>query len=132
MSSLDGAPRSAVRGDVADELDVERLFSETARAFGGVDVVVHAASGPSECVGRAAARAVREGGAIVDVVGDASDTSAAVLARRLAGRHVSVNAVVVRRARASVIAVADAVVYLVSDDGRGVTGQVIEVPDAPG
>src|SRR6185312_15316803 len=29
----------AVRADVADELDVERLFSETKEAFGGVDVV---------------------------------------------------------------------------------------------
>jgi 3-oxoacyl-[acyl-carrier protein] reductase len=32
-----------VRADVADEFDVERLFSETTAAFGGVDVVVHAA-----------------------------------------------------------------------------------------
>ena len=31
-----------VRGHVADELDVERLFAETIKAFGGVDVVVHA------------------------------------------------------------------------------------------
>jgi 3-oxoacyl-[acyl-carrier protein] reductase len=34
----------AVRADVADELDVERLFSETTDAFGGVDVVVHTAA----------------------------------------------------------------------------------------
>jgi len=34
----------AVRGDVADERDVERLFGETFDAFGGVDVVVHAAA----------------------------------------------------------------------------------------
>jgi 3-oxoacyl-[acyl-carrier protein] reductase len=33
----------AVRADIADELDVERLFGETTEAFGGVDVVVHAA-----------------------------------------------------------------------------------------
>jgi 3-oxoacyl-[acyl-carrier protein] reductase len=33
----------AVRADVADELDVERLFREAIDAFGGVDVVVHAA-----------------------------------------------------------------------------------------
>jgi 3-oxoacyl-[acyl-carrier protein] reductase len=33
----------AVRADVADELDVARLFGETTEAFGGVDVVVHAA-----------------------------------------------------------------------------------------
>jgi 3-oxoacyl-[acyl-carrier protein] reductase len=34
----------AVRADVADEGDVERLFGETFDAFGGVDVVVHAAA----------------------------------------------------------------------------------------
>ena len=34
----------AVRADVADELDVERLFGEAIDAFGGVDVVVHAAA----------------------------------------------------------------------------------------
>lgn len=33
----------AVRADVADGLDVERLFRETIDAFGHVDVVVHAA-----------------------------------------------------------------------------------------
>lgn len=33
----------AIRADVADELDVERLFAETSVAFGGVDVLVHAA-----------------------------------------------------------------------------------------
>ncbi len=33
----------AIRADVADELDVERLFAETSEAFGGVDVLVHAA-----------------------------------------------------------------------------------------
>src|SRR4051794_28071102 len=34
----------AVCGNVADELDVERLFVEAIAAFGGVDVVVHAAA----------------------------------------------------------------------------------------
>src|SRR4051794_4727173 len=34
----------AVCADVADERDVERLFAETIDAFGGVDVVVHAAA----------------------------------------------------------------------------------------
>ena len=33
----------AVRADVADDLDVKRLFAETIAAFGGIDVVVHAA-----------------------------------------------------------------------------------------
>jgi 3-oxoacyl-[acyl-carrier protein] reductase len=31
----------AVRGDVADELDMARLFDETIEAFGGVDAVTH-------------------------------------------------------------------------------------------
>jgi 3-oxoacyl-[acyl-carrier protein] reductase len=35
----------AIRADVADDLDVQRLFAETIAAFGGVDVVVHAAGG---------------------------------------------------------------------------------------
>ena len=35
----------AVRADVADDLDVKRLFAETIAAFGGVDVVVHTADG---------------------------------------------------------------------------------------
>jgi NAD(P)-dependent dehydrogenase (short-subunit alcohol dehydrogenase family) len=33
----------AVRADIADDLDVKRLFAETITAFGGIDVVVHAA-----------------------------------------------------------------------------------------
>jgi 3-oxoacyl-[acyl-carrier protein] reductase len=32
----------AVRADIADALDVERLVAETTVAFGGVDIVVHA------------------------------------------------------------------------------------------
>ena len=40
-SSPRAATALAVRADVADELDVERLFDETTAAFGGVDVVVH-------------------------------------------------------------------------------------------
>ena len=31
----------SVRADLTDELDVERLFSETKAVFGGVDLVVH-------------------------------------------------------------------------------------------
>ena len=43
-----GGTAVAVRADVTDELDVERLFDETAAVFGDVDVVVHgAACGPS-------------------------------------------------------------------------------------
>jgi 3-oxoacyl-[acyl-carrier protein] reductase len=81
----------AVRADVADEVDVERLFAETTEVFGGVDVVVHAVTGrlpatpvtdvdldrfddlcrintrAAFIVDREAARRVRDGGAIVNL-----------------------------------------------------------------
>ena len=81
----------AVRADVADDLDVKRLFAETIAAFGGIDVVVHAAGrritasevtevGLDEfdalmrtntratfVVNREAARHLRDGGAIVNL-----------------------------------------------------------------
>jgi 3-oxoacyl-[acyl-carrier protein] reductase len=38
----DNGSAVAVRADVADALDVERLFAETIETFGGIDVVVHA------------------------------------------------------------------------------------------
>ena len=89
-----GGTALTLRADVADELDVERLFAETAKAFGGVDVVVHAAghivAGPAAdydldrfdalqrtivrgtfVVVREAARLLRDGGAIVNLAGSA-------------------------------------------------------------
>ena len=81
----------AVRADVADDLDVERLFAETIAAFGGIDVVVHAAGSritatpvaeanlgefdalvrintrATFIVNREAARHLRNGGAIVNL-----------------------------------------------------------------
>jgi 3-oxoacyl-[acyl-carrier protein] reductase len=81
----------AVRADIADDLDVKRLFAETIAAFGGIDVVVHAvgsritASSVTEVdldefdalvrinmratfvVNREAARHLRNGGAIVNL-----------------------------------------------------------------
>ena len=81
----------AVRADVADDLDVDRLFAEAIAAFGPVDAVVH--TGPATptpvadtsldafdalwmtstratfIVNRAAARVVRSGGAIVNLSG---------------------------------------------------------------
>jgi 3-oxoacyl-[acyl-carrier protein] reductase len=81
-----------IRADVADELDVERMFAETTEAFGGIDVVVHAAGqvilGPvadhdldrfdalqrtnvrgAFVVNRQAGRQLREGGTIVNLSG---------------------------------------------------------------
>jgi 3-oxoacyl-[acyl-carrier protein] reductase len=101
-----------VRADVADELDVQRLFTETIAAFGGVDVVVHAAAvattpGPvvdydldmfdavlrtnvrgTFAVNRQAARELRDGGAIVNlsssIVSLASPTFGAYAASKAA------------------------------------------------
>jgi 3-oxoacyl-[acyl-carrier protein] reductase len=88
----------AVRADVADDLDVQRLFAETIAAFGGVDVVVHTAgSHPTATpatevsldqfdalvrlntratfvVNREAARHLRNGGAIVNLSTSAEDS----------------------------------------------------------
>jgi 3-oxoacyl-[acyl-carrier protein] reductase len=81
-----------IRAEVADELDVERMFAETTEAFGGIDVVVHAAGqvilGPvadhdldrfdalqrtnvrgAFVVNRQAGRQLREGGTIVNLSG---------------------------------------------------------------
>ena len=81
----------AVRADVDDELDVERLFTETVEAFGAIDAVVHAVRGrviatpvtemaltdfdallrtnirATFIINRMAARQVRDGGAIVNL-----------------------------------------------------------------
>ena len=86
----------AVRADVADDLDVQRLFAETIAAFGGIDVVVHTVgSSPvttasvaeidldvfdalvrintraTFLVNREAARHLRNGGAIVNLASPA-------------------------------------------------------------
>ena len=87
----DNGDAVAIRADIADDLDVQRLFAETIAAFGGIDVVVHAAgsritaSGVTEVdldefdalvrintratfvVNREAARHLRNGGAIVNL-----------------------------------------------------------------
>ena len=79
----------AVRANVADELDVERLFDETKAAFGGVDVVVHAAMRATSVVNQQAARQLRQGGAIVDVSSCHAITPD--LARQLHARDITVN-----------------------------------------
>jgi 3-oxoacyl-[acyl-carrier protein] reductase len=57
----------AVRADLADELDVERLFIESIAAFGGVDVVVHTTMSSASVLYRHAVRYLRHGAAIVSV-----------------------------------------------------------------
>lgn len=89
----------AVRADIADDLDVTRLFAETIAAFGGIDVVVHTAgsritaSAVTEAgldqfdalvrintratyvVNQQAARHLRNGGAIVNLSSSAEGSS---------------------------------------------------------
>jgi 3-oxoacyl-[acyl-carrier protein] reductase len=89
----------AVRADIADDLDVNRLFAETIAAFGGIDVVVHAAGSPVTAapvtktgldefdalfrintratfvVNREAARHLRNGGAIVNLTSSPDGSS---------------------------------------------------------
>ena len=80
----------AVRADISDELDVERLFEETDAAFGGVDLVVHSTRGaPTAVVNRRAARRLRRGGAILDLA--ATDPVAPALATELRARDITIN-----------------------------------------
>jgi 3-oxoacyl-[acyl-carrier protein] reductase len=71
-----------VRADVTDELDVERLFSETTAVFAGIDVIVHAASDGTAVIDRLAAPQLRRGGVIVDAAGDDAAAVVALVERR--------------------------------------------------
>ena len=95
----DNGSALAVRADIADDLDVNRLFAETIAAFGGINVVVHAtgsritASSVTEAgldefdalvrintratflVNQEAARHLRNGGAIVNLSSSAEGSS---------------------------------------------------------
>jgi NAD(P)-dependent dehydrogenase (short-subunit alcohol dehydrogenase family) len=78
----------AVRADLADDLDVQRLFAESAAAFGGVDVVVHTTTGTASPLYEHAARQVRQEGAMVSV--SAADPVPPGVARQLRERRISV------------------------------------------
>jgi short chain dehydrogenase len=77
-----------VRADLADDLDVERLFAESTAAFGGVDVVVHPTPERPALLLQHAARNLRRGGAIVSAASVEGVTPA--VARALDERHISV------------------------------------------
>jgi 3-oxoacyl-[acyl-carrier protein] reductase len=142
----------AVRADIADDLDVNRLFAETIAAFGGIDVVVHTAvsrinTRATFVVNREAARHLRDGGAIVNLTSSADSSSlrthgpyaattapAEVLTRALAlelrERDITVNAVAVEVGMPCVPdQVADVIAYLLSEHGHGLTGRVLRVGD---
>jgi 3-oxoacyl-[acyl-carrier protein] reductase len=75
----------AVRADLADDLDVKRLFAESTAAFGGVDVVVHTTTNSAAVFYEHAARHLRPYGAIVSV-----DRVTPAVARRLRERGICV------------------------------------------
>jgi len=79
----------AVRAEVTDEVDVERLFDETTAAFGGVDVVVHTAVRGTAVVNRQAARQLLPGGAIVNV--SSSEAISPAVVHELQARDITVN-----------------------------------------
>jgi 3-oxoacyl-[acyl-carrier protein] reductase len=60
-----GGTTITVRADLADDLDVQRLFTESIAEFGGVDVVVHTTSNSAALLCQHAARHVHRRGAIV-------------------------------------------------------------------
>jgi short chain dehydrogenase len=83
-----GGTTVAVCADLADDLDVQRLFAEASLAFGGVDAVVHTTTASASHLLRHAVRNVREGGAIVSVCG--TEEIPAALQRELRERGITV------------------------------------------
>ena len=61
----EGGTTVAVRADLADDLDVQRLFTESIAAFGDVDVIVHTTTDNAGFLYEHAARCLRVRGAIV-------------------------------------------------------------------
>ena len=120
----------AVRADVADDLDVQRLFAETMTAFGRLDVVVHAVSRQAaDLVNHEAVRHLRDGGAIVSLSSAAK--ALPQLAVELRGRDITVNAVSLPPDQPCVPErVADIIAYLVSGHGHRFTGQLFRVGEA--
>jgi 3-oxoacyl-[acyl-carrier protein] reductase len=86
-----GGTTIAVRADLADDLDVQRLFTESIAEFGGVDVVVHTMSDSAVLLCRYAARYVRPRGAIV--ITSAPDLIPPVVAWQLRERAITVERV---------------------------------------
>lgn len=62
-----GGSAVAVRADLTDDLDVERLFDETTAAFGCVDALVHTTAGNAAVLYRHAVRHLHRDSAIVSV-----------------------------------------------------------------
>jgi 3-oxoacyl-[acyl-carrier protein] reductase len=83
-----GGTTVAVRADLTDDLDVQRLFAESIAAFGGVDAVVHTTADSASVLYQHAARHVRERGAVVSVA--AAESITPRVARQLRERGITV------------------------------------------
>ena len=81
----------AVRADLTDSLDVERLFTESIAACGRVDVVVHTTLQGASLLYRHAVRYLRHGAAIVALY--SVEVLTPVVARALRERDVTINGV---------------------------------------
>ena len=82
----------AVRADLADDIDVQRLFAESRAAFGDVDVVVHTTTDSPALLYQHAVRHVRRRGMIVSVA--PADRVTPGVSRQLGERGVSVGSTV--------------------------------------
>jgi 3-oxoacyl-[acyl-carrier protein] reductase len=78
----------AVRANLADDFDVQRLFAESTTTFGGIDAVVHTTRGGASLLYEYAARHLRAQGAIVSVC--ATERLTPTIARRLRERGICV------------------------------------------
>jgi NAD(P)-dependent dehydrogenase (short-subunit alcohol dehydrogenase family) len=81
----------AVRADLTDVLDVERLFIEAIAAFGRIDVLVHTAMCDASVLYRYAARHLRDGGAIVSF--GSTERATPEVARQLRERDITLDEV---------------------------------------
>ena len=80
-----------LRADLTDDLDVDRLFTETIAEFGGVDAVVHTTARGTSLLYRHAARHLPRGSPIVSVSTAGGITPA--LAQQLSDRGITINGV---------------------------------------
>jgi NAD(P)-dependent dehydrogenase (short-subunit alcohol dehydrogenase family) len=78
----------AVRADVTDALDVERLFDETIAAFGGVHAVVHTTMQSASVLYQHAVRHLHRGSAVVS--GSTAEEIPPALAQQLRERDITV------------------------------------------
>jgi NAD(P)-dependent dehydrogenase (short-subunit alcohol dehydrogenase family) len=83
-----GGRTVAVRADLADDLDLQRLFAESIAAFGSVDVVVHTTTDGAGLLYEHAARHARESGVIVSA--STAERITPEVARQLRERGITV------------------------------------------